>query len=150
MLTTKQIVENKLSIEDKKRLNTVYCLLCKGTAERGIDKLTVAHALGLKNERSARDYVSGLKKLRPVICHHKYIGFRIALSEKDIPDNERTIFEILSRVYEMLNGIIHNFKFERKHNIEFAELEKGTLKFIEILEQPKVAQSILQNTIDEK
>lgn len=144
MFTAKQVLTDELNETEKKRLNRAYAFIYKyATPQQGVDKEKVAAVLGLKGERTGRDYVSALKKRCPVISHNAFKGFRIAKTAEDVPDNERTIFEVLSRCEEMLYGIIPNFEFERKQKIEYSDLELAVHKFLGALEQPKIAQMIM-------
>lgn len=105
-----------------------------------MQKEEIAETVGLSGEREARAYVSALKKKFPVISHNGYKGFRIARTSADVPDNERTFFEVLSRVEEMLYGILPNLDFEKKNGISYAPLEKAITAFLQALDEPKNAQ----------
>lgn len=143
MLTAKEVINKKYNEQTRQRLINVEKLLASGTPSRGIDKWDIAEAMGFSGDREARLYVSALKKIRPVISHNGYKGYRIAQSKDDIPDNERTFFEVLSRVEEMLYGVLPNIEFEKENGVSFAPLEKAINAFLQALEEPKTAQYII-------
>lgn len=140
MLTAKQMLNKKYDEATRQRLIKAAKLLQTGTPHKGVLKEEIAEKVGLSGEREARAYVSALKKKFPVISHNGYKGFRIARTSADVPDNERTFFEVLSRVEEMLYGILPNLDFEKKNGISYAPLEKAITAFLQALDEPKNAQ----------
>lgn len=143
MLTAKQVLNKDYDEATRQRLIKAAKLLKTGTPSKGVQKEEIAAVVGLSGEREARAYVSALKKKFPVISHNGYKGFRIAQTSADLPDNERTFFEVLSRVEEMLYGILPNIEFERKNGVSYAPLEKAINAFLQALEEPKTAQFII-------
>lgn len=140
MLTAKQMLNKEYDEATRQRLKKAARLLKTGTPNKGVQKEEIAETVGLSGEREARAYVSALKKRFPIISHNGYKGFRIAKTSDDIPDNERTFFEVLSRVEEMLYGILPNLDFEKKNGISYAPLEKAITAFLQALDEPKNAQ----------
>ena len=140
MLTAKQMLNKEYDEATRQRLKKAARLLKTGTPNKGVQKEEIAETVGLSGEREARAYVSALKKKFPVISHNGYKGFRIAQTSDDVPDNERTFFEVLSRVEEMLYGILPNLDFEKKNGISYAPLEKAINVFLQALDGPKNAQ----------
>lgn len=140
MLTAKQMLNKDYDEATRQRLIKAARLLQTGTPHKGIQKEEIAEAIGLSGEREARAYVSALKKKLPVISHNGYKGFRIARTAADVADNERTFLEVLSRVEEMLYGILPNLAFEQKNGVSYAPLEKSINAFLRALEEPKTAQ----------
>ena len=140
MLTAKQMLNKEYDEATRQRLIKAARLLQTGTPGKGIQKEEIAEVIGLSGEREARAYVSALKKKFPIISHNGYKGFRIAKTSDDVPDNERTFFEVLSRVEEMLYGILPNLAFEQKNGISYAPLEKSINAFLKALDEPKNAQ----------
>lgn len=140
MLTAKQMLNKEYDEATRQRLKKAARLLKTGTPHKGVQKEEIAEIVGLSGEREARAYVSALKKRFPIISHNGYKGFRIAKTSDDIPDNERTFFEVLSRVEEMLYGILPNLDFEKKNGISYAPLEKAITAFLQALDEPKNAQ----------
>lgn len=114
MLTARQMLNKDYDEATRQRLIKAARLLQTGTPGKGIQKEEIAEAIGVSGEREARAYVSALKKKLPVISHNGYKGFRIARTAADVADNERTFLEVLSRVEEMLYGILPNLAFEQK------------------------------------
>lgn len=144
MLTAKQMLNKEYDEATRQRLIKAARLLQTGTPGKGIQKEEIAEVVGLSGEREARAYVSALKKKFPVISHNGYKGFRIARTSADVPDNERTFLEVLSRVEEMLYGILPNLAFEQKNGISYAPLEKSINAFLKALDEPKNAQLIIR------
>ena len=145
MFNAKDVISGNISSLEKERINTIYKYIKdNATSEVGVDKQKVSEVLGLKGERVGRDYVSALKKVKPIISHNGYKGFRLAQDDKDITDNERTIFEVTSRCEEMLYGVLKNLEFEKSHNVEFAEVEKSIKNFLHAMAQPKIARMIIR------
>lgn len=140
MLTAKQMLNKEYDEATRQRLKKAAKLLKTGTPHKGVQKEEIAEIVGLSGEREARAYVSALKKRFPIISHNGYKGFRIAKTSDDVPDNERTFFEVLSRVEEMLYGILPNLDFEKKNGISYAPLEKAITAFLQALDEPKNAQ----------
>lgn len=140
MLTAKQMLNKEYDEATRQRLKKAARLLKTGTPHKGVQKEEIAEIVGLSGEREARAYVSALKKRFPIISHNGYKGFRIAKTSDDVPDNERTFFEVLSRVEEMLYGILPNLDFEKKNGISYAPLEKAITAFLQALDEPKNAQ----------
>lgn len=140
MLTAKQMLNKEYDEATRQRLKKAARLLKTGTPNKGVQKEEIAEIVGLSGEREARAYVSALKKRFPIISHNGYKGFRIAKTSDDVPDNERTFFEVLSRVEEMLYGILPNLDFEKKNGISYAPLEKAITAFLQALDEPKNAQ----------
>lgn len=140
MLTARQMLNKDYDEATRQRLIKAARLLQTGTPGKGIQKEEIAEAIGLSGEREARAYVSALKKKLPVISHNGYKGFRIARTAADVADNERTFLEVLSRVEEMLYGILPNLAFEQKNGVSYAPLEKSINAFLRALEEPKTAQ----------
>lgn len=140
MLTARQMLNKDYDEATRQRLIKAAQLLQTGTPGRGIQKEEIAEAIGVSGEREARAYVSALKKKLPVISHNGYKGFRIARTAADVADNERTFLEVLSRVEEMLYGILPNLAFEQKNGVSYAPLEKSINTFLRALEEPKTAQ----------
>lgn len=140
MLTAKQMLNKEYDEATRQRLKKAARLLKTGTPHKGVQKEEIAEIVGLSGEREARAYVSALKKRFPIISHNGYKGFRIAQTSDDVPDNERTFFEVLSRVEEMLYGILPNLDFEKKNGISYAPLEKAINVFLQALDEPKNAQ----------
>lgn len=129
-----QIINKEYSAEQKKNLNIVANLLKTGTT-----KEMVMEALNT-NERSARDYISSIGYVYPVISNAGEKGYRLALTKEDVMDNEKKIWDRLSRIEEMLYTILPNFKFEHQNNIKFERLEKAITEFLHALHEPKIAQ----------
>nr|DAH66719.1 MAG TPA: Rrf2 family protein [Bacteriophage sp.] len=140
MLTARQMLNKDYDEATRQRLIKAARLLQTGTPGKGIQKEEIAEAIGVSGEREARAYVSALKKKLPVISHNGYKGFRIARTAADVADNERTFLEVLSRVEEMLYGILPNLAFEQKNGVSYAPLEKSINAFLRALEEPKTAQ----------
>lgn len=140
MLTARQMLNKDYDEATRQRLIKAARLLQTGTPGKGIQKEEIAEAIGVSGEREARAYVSALKKKLPVISHNGYKGFRIARTAADVADNERTFLEVLSRVEEMLYGILPNLAFEQKNGVFYAPLEKSINAFLRALEEPKTAQ----------
>lgn len=140
MLTARQMLNKDYDEATRQRLIKAARLLQTGTPSKGIQKEEIAEAIGVSGEREARAYVSALKKKLPVISHNGYKGFRIARTAADVADNERTFLEVLSRVEEMLYGILPNLAFEQKNGVSYAPLEKSINAFLRALGEPKTAQ----------
>lgn len=140
MLTARQMLNKDYDEATRQRLIKAARLLQTGTPGKGIQKEEIAEAIGVSGEREARAYVSALKKKLPVISHNGYKGFRIARTAADVADNERTFLEVLSRVEEMLYGILPNLAFEQKNGVSYAPLEKSINAFLRALEESKTAQ----------
>lgn len=140
MLTAKQMLNKEYDEATRQRLKKAAKLLKTGTPHKGVQKEEIVEIVGLSGEREARAYVSALKKRFPIISHNGYKGFRIAKTSDDVPDNERTFFEVLSRVEEMLYGILPNLAFEQKNGVSYAPLEKSINAFLRALDEPKTAQ----------
>lgn len=140
MLTARQMLNKDYDEATRQRLIKAARLLQTGTPGKGIQKEEIAEAIGVSGEREARAYVSALKKKLPVISHNGYKGFRIARTAADVADNERTFLEVLSRVEEMLYGILPNLAFEQKNGVSYAPLEKSINAFLRALGEPKTAQ----------
>lgn len=143
MLTARQMLNKDYDEATRQRLIKAARLLQTGTPGKGIQKEEIAEAIGVSGEREARAYVSALKKKLPVISHNGYKGFRIARTAADVADNERTFLEVLSRVEEMLYGILPNLAFEQKNGVSYAPLEKSINAFLIALSEPKTAQFII-------
>lgn len=145
MFNAKDVISGDISSLEKERLNKVYTYVRdNATHEFGVDKEVISNIIGLKGERVGRDYISALKKRKAVISHNGYKGFRLAKNELDIQDNERTMFEVMSRCEEMLYGVLQNLEFERKYNIKFEKIEKAINSFLYEMEQPKIAEMVIR------
>lgn len=134
MFTYEQIKNKQYNEEQKDTLNKVAKMLGRGTTkEEVMQELNTS-------ERQARDIISSIGYIYPVISNASEKGYKLALTETDVPSNERKIWDRLSRIQEMLYTVLPNLEFEHKHNIKFERLEKAITEFISALEEPKVAQ----------
>lgn len=138
MLTAKDIISRNLTDKQRLNINKIYTALYN--SNEPLLKSDICKVIGSKSERQARDYVSAIKKLKPIISYNKMKGFKLAKSEQDVPENERSLFEDLSRVNELLYNCLPRLKFESKHNIEYKHLEESINRFLAVLEEPKIGQ----------
>lgn len=134
MFTYEQIKTKQYNEQQKRTLNKVATMLKNGTTKEEVMKELNT------SERQARDIISSIGYIYPVISNAGEKGYKLALTKEDIPNNERKIWDRLSRIQEMLYTVLPNFEFEHKHNIKFERLEKAITEFISALEEPKVAQ----------
>jgi len=137
MIAEKVFNGDKLSQEEIDKLNKVYRFICQNESA---DKFEIANLIGSTSERVGRDYASAIKQRVPIISHSGFKGFKVARTCEDVKDNERTIFEVLSRCEAMLCGIMKNFEFEKKNGIEFAKQEQAVKDFLDAMKEPKIAQ----------
>lgn len=64
-------------------------------------KEEIGAVIGVSNERSVRDVISLLATRKPIISHSGGKGYRLALTEADLPEVERTWAELSSRAEEL-------------------------------------------------
>lgn len=144
MFTYEQIINKTYTEEQKQNLNRVAKLLKQGTTKEDVMELLNT------NERTARDYISSIGYMYPIISSAGEKGYRFALTPEDVPDNEKKIWDRLSRIEEMLYTILPNIEFEHKNNIKFERLEKSITEFISALHEPKIAQYFTETNKGEK
>ena len=134
MITREAIMSKVYTQDEKQRLNEIARMLKDGTTKEAIMKKFDL------SESMARAYISAVSLVVPTISHAGSKGYRRALLATDVPENERKIWDRLSRIKEMLYTILPNFDFEHKHNIKFSGLEKAIDVFLRELESPKIAE----------
>jgi biotin operon repressor len=66
-----------------------------------VSKEQIGEFLGLSNERSVRDVISLLATKKPIISHSGSKGYKLAQTEKDMEEVERTWAELSSRMQEI-------------------------------------------------
>ena len=93
------VKNSDLTPQMRAKLNSAYKMLKVKTTKEEIMKY-----LGV-SERSARDLISYIKKVFPVISNSASKGYRIAQTEDDLADAEQTVSEIKSRIQDLQEGI---------------------------------------------
>ena len=82
--------------ERRAQLNALYRMMC----ERTVTKEDVMRAFGV-GERLARDMISEIAKVKPVIALSDRRGYRVALRVDDMRDARHALADIRSRQREM-------------------------------------------------
>ena len=108
MKPSKPITENI-----KEKANALYLYL-KSKSDY-ITKEQIGEYLGLSNERSVRDVISLLATKKPIISHSGVKGYKLAQSEEDMEEVERTWAELSSRMEELEKRTAPLIAFREKH-----------------------------------
>lgn len=82
--------------ERKAQLNALYRLM----RDRTVTKEDVMRSFGV-SERVARDMISEVAKVRPVISFSDKRGYRVACRPEDLKDARHALLDIRSRQSEM-------------------------------------------------
>lgn len=82
--------------ERKAQLNALYRMMCERTVTQ--DDVMIAFGVG---RRLARDMISEVAKVRPVISLSDRRGYRVAMKIEDMCDARHALAEIRSRQSEM-------------------------------------------------
>ncbi len=93
-----QLLTNKLTDEQRFRLNSIYRMLVKGTT-----KEEISNQFGC-SERQARDYISYIKKVKPVIAVSSSKGYKVARTIEDVELAKQTLNEIRSRKQDLIES----------------------------------------------
>lgn len=108
MKPSKPITENI-----KEKANALYLYL-KSKSDY-ITKEQIGEYLGLSNERSVRDVISLLATKKPIISHSGVKGYKLAQSEEDMEEVERTWAELSSRMEELEKRTAPLIAFREKY-----------------------------------
>lgn len=79
-----------------------------------VSKEQIAHYLGMKDERSAREIVAVLATKKPIISHSGNKGYKLAQTESDLDEVEHTWAELSSRMEEIARRIAPLIDFRDK------------------------------------
>ena len=94
MTPSKPLTDN---IKDK--ANKLYIYLKQ--IGRYATKEEIGEYLGVRNERSVRDIIALLATKKPIIAHSGVKGYKLAQTEEDMEEVERTWAELSSRMEEL-------------------------------------------------
>lgn len=103
-----KLLTKELTSEQKQRLNAIYRMLIPGTTKEEIS------ATFDISERQARDYVSYIKKVKPVIATSAMKGYKIARTMADLELAKQTAREIKSRIEDLNESYKPLIKFIEK------------------------------------
>ena len=105
--------EKPITDNIKEKANSLYLYLKKQTDY--VSKEQIGEFLGLSNERSVRDVISLLATKKPIISHSGTKGYKLAQTEEDMPEVERTWAELSSRMEEIEKRTAPLIAFREKH-----------------------------------
>ena len=107
--------EEPLTQNIKDKANKLFSFLrCKTDF---VTKEEIGEYLGVKNERSIRDIISLLATKKPIISNSGGKGYKLAQTNEDLEQVERTWAELSSRIEELEKRIKPLIEF--RHKIKF-------------------------------
>lgn len=97
----------------KERVNTLYLTVKDG---HPFTKEEVCQICGVGSERQAREIISTLATIKPIISTSDSKGYRMAVSQNDIEDARHCWAELSSRMEEIEKRILPLIKFCEKNS----------------------------------
>ena len=101
----------------KEKANKLYFFL--KSKKDFVSKEEIGAYLGVSNERSVRDVISLLATKKPIISHSGNKGYKLAQTDEDIEDVERTWAELSSRMEELEKRTAPLIAFREKYYFNF-------------------------------
>ena len=103
--------EKPITDNMKQRANTLYKYM---KANGTVTKEEVCRICGVKSERQARDIISVVASIKPVISTSDSKGYRLAVAVQDYDDVSHTAAEIVSRIEELKRRLAPLTAFKEK------------------------------------
>ena len=96
----------------KEKANTLWSYM---KVHDYVTKSEVMQVCKVNNERSAREIISVLASVKPIISTSDNKGYKLAVSVKDLEEVEHTWAELSSRIEELEKRIQPLLKFRQKY-----------------------------------